>query len=82
MQIVSALSADLAVDAGYAELCFDLVFGSFLSTRDGTLSANESTLRDNEVTRIDEQLAIGCGAEVDDAAIDGDDRFSAWRRIG
>jgi hypothetical protein len=81
VQMVSALAPNLTVHASDAELGFDLIAGTFLLAGYGALSASKSLERGLEMLRVVDEVTIGRGAEVHDAAIDRDDGFDARIRI-
>ena len=82
VQEVVALPPHLAVDASDASLGLLSVLRSFLPSADGALSVGESLERGFEVAGVGDHVAVGRGAEVGDAAVDGDDGAFAVRGLG
>jgi hypothetical protein len=82
VQEVVALPPHLPVDAGDACLGLLSILGSFLLAGDVSLRPREARERRFEVAWIGDHVAVGRGAEVGEATVDGEDGAVARHRLG
>jgi hypothetical protein len=81
VQMVSALPTHFAVESCDALTSLCLVAGSFLLAGDGALGAGELAKCGLQVLWVGDEFTVGGCSEVNDAAVDGDDRVDARCRI-
>jgi len=77
-----ALPARFPMQAGHDGPCILLVLGSLLSARNSALRARELFADTFERTRVWHTMTVRVGDQVDHSAVDGDDGFTTWKRVG